>query len=525
VNLDSAVPQLPPMVPRAPLAVVLCCRMHEFREPWVHLRAIGEWFDLTQALESVPQASAVFGISGALLDQLADHSLQLKQCLRTGSVPSQLLLAGLAEPLLLTDPTTRGALVSACRDAIGRSPIACFPALARLDGLARGRGGHARSLLPEAAARDYLLWTHLACMSDALREGDPRVQALLEKQSGFTAEDGRELLTSIADALSALASRWRRLLGNGQIEIAALAYSNAPIAEWLESSGIEHYPGGDDRARWQVARSVQRLTEVFGVRPRGFIGNSNGLGAGLSELLDGFGLAWAAAPRGVKSPNADCVVSGRRGLALCAYTFDSALGAALHEAEAADRRDAWLDAARLRCRAAGSQPRVLAIVWPQRLARGFAAPGALAVLTATLRAFCSRPDLSLVTFAGLETHDLSVGHRLPGERKRAARPRAAGACQRAGQEPSRRLIEAKLVFDQVVVEGNLSDEQQRAAERQLAHCESADWRARESGTTLSREMGAAYARELADLYRVLGEAPPDELAAQASHASPAARAA
>jgi Glycosyl hydrolase family 57 len=510
------------MVPRAPLAVVLCCRIHEFREPWVHLRAIGEWFDLTQAFESVPQASAVFGISGALLDQLADQSLQLKQCLRTGSVPSQLLLAGLADPGLLADATTRGALVSACREAIGRSPVASFPLLARLDGLARGRGGQARSLLPAAAARDYLLWTHLACMSDALREGDPRVQALLEKQSGFTAEDGRELLAVIADASSALASRWRRLLGNGQIEIAALPYSNAPIAEWLDIAGMEQYPGGDDRARWQVARSVQRLTEVFGVRPRGFIGNSNGLGADLALLLDGFGLAWAAAPRGMKSLNADCVGSRRDGLALCAYAVDSGLGAALLEAEAADRRGAWIDAAQLRCPAPGSEARVLALAWPQRPAKGFAAPGALAGLTATLRVFCSRPDVTLATFAGLEPRGLPAGRRATGERKRAAaRPRAATARSRAaisglraGREPGRRLIEAKLVFDQVVVEGNLSDDRQCAAERQLAHCESADWRARDSG--------AAYARELAELYRVLGEAPPEELAA---HASPAARAA
>jgi hypothetical protein len=522
------------MVPRAPLAVVLCCRIHEFREPWVHLRAIGEWFDLTQALESVPQAGAVFGISGASLDQLADHSLQLKQCLRTGSVPSPLLLAGLADPGLLADTTTRGALVSACREAIGRSPIAFFPALSRLDGLARGRGGQARSRLPEAAARDYLLWTHLACMSDALREGDPRVQALLEKQSGFTAADGRELLAVIADALSALVSRWRRLLGNGQIEIAALPYSNAAIAEWLDISGMEQYPGGDDRARWQVARSVQRLTEVFGVRPRGFLGNSHGLGAELALLLDGFGLAWAAAPRGMKSLNADCVGSRSDGLALCVYTIDSGLGAALHEAEAADRRDAWIDAAQLRCPARSSEGRVLAVAWPQRPARGFAAPGALAGMTATLRAFCGRPDVSLATFAGLEPHGLPAGRRATGEPQRAhararattmrpraaagsraaSRPRASVARPRAGQEPARRLIEAKLVFDQVVVEGNLSDERQLAAERQLAHCESGDWRARDSGT--------AYARELAELYRVLGEAPPEELVAQAS---PAARAA
>jgi hypothetical protein len=520
------------MVPRAPLAVVLCCRMHEFREPFLHLRAIGEWFDLTQALEGVPQASAVFGISGATLDQLTDHSVQLKQCLRTGSLPSQLLLAGLADAKLLADATTRAALVSACRDVIGRSPIACFPALARLDNLVRGRGGHARSRLPEAAARDYLLWTHLACMSDALREGDPRLQALLEKQSGFTAEDGRELLTSIADALSALTSRWRRLLGNGQIEIAALAYSNAPIADWLDSSGIEHYPGGDDRARWQVARSVQRLTEVFGVRPRGFIGNSNGLAPALSELLDGFGLAWAAAPRGLKSLNAECVGGRRRGLSLCAYSFDSGLGAALRAAEAADSRDAWIKAAQLRCRATASEARVLAVTWPQRPSRGLVAPGALAEMSATLRAFSGWPDVSLATFAGLETHDQPAARPASGERKRAARPhaattrlRAAVARPRAGQEPGRQLIEAKLVFDQVVVEGNLSDERQRAAERQLAHCESADWRTRDSGAAYARELGAAYARELAQLYRVLGEAPPDELAAQASHASPAARAA
>ena len=370
------------MVPRPTSAVVACSRMHEHLDFRVALRAIGEWFDITHALESVPQAVAVFGISGLLLDQLADLTQQLWRSQRTGQAPQGALLAGLACQELLAAPATRREVVSGCRLALAHGEIAAHPALAGLDAELRRSAG--RRACPEELARDYLIWTHLAFMSSALREGDPRVAPLARQARGFGADDGRQLLAAIADAVASLTPRWRRLLGNGQIEIAALAYSDAPIGSWLGARAAAEYPGGSDRARWQIARTLQAMVGAFGVRPRSFLGSPERPAPALAEMLHSFALTWVAAPQ----------------------------------------------------------------------------PGKL--------------------------------------RRRAGRVQ-------------RQLIEAKRVFDQVVVEGNLSEERQRAAEFELARCECAQW--------LGGGDGAAYASRLAGLYRVLGEAPPEDLPAAAARAA------
>jgi hypothetical protein len=76
------------------------------------------------------------------------------------------------------------------------------------------------------------------------------------------------------------------------------------------------------------------------------------------------------------------------------------------------------------------------------------------------------------------------------------------AVLRAGSQRAVRgaLIAAKQTFDQVMVEGNLDDEQQRQAELQLARCECADW--------LAGGLTQRFVEQLLQLYALLNEAPP-----------------
>jgi hypothetical protein len=70
------------------------------------------------------------------------------------------------------------------------------------------------------------------------------------------------------------------------------------------------------------------------------------------------------------------------------------------------------------------------------------------------------------------------------------------------------------MFDQVVVEGGLTDDEQRRAEMQLGVCEGSDWAwwfgdYNPAGTVASFD--TLYRRHLTALYRLLEEAPPDYL--------------
>jgi alpha-amylase/alpha-mannosidase (GH57 family) len=76
------------------------------------------------------------------------------------------------------------------------------------------------------------------------------------------------------------------------------------------------------------------------------------------------------------------------------------------------------------------------------------------------------------------------------------------------------LCDAKLAFDRVMRIGALEQEQKAAAERQLALCESSDWfwwfgdyNPQDAVTQFDR----LYRRQLVNLYRLLGLAPPETL--------------
>ena len=78
-----------------------------------------------------------------------------------------------------------------------------------------------------------------------------------------------------------------------------------------------------------------------------------------------------------------------------------------------------------------------------------------------------------------------------------------------------RKVDAKRMFDRVVVEGGLTDEEQRRAEIQLGICEGSDWAwwfgDHQPGATVAT-FDALYRRHLQNLYRLLEEAAPDYLA-------------
>ena len=82
------------------------------------------------------------------------------------------------------------------------------------------------------------------------------------------------------------------------------------------------------------------------------------------------------------------------------------------------------------------------------------------------------------------------------------------------------LCEAKRVFDQVVVEGGLEEHEQRAAEEQLGVCEGSDWFwwfADYNPEEAVDSFDALYRRHLANLYRLLKEQVPEQLARPLAH--------
>jgi alpha-amylase/alpha-mannosidase (GH57 family) len=178
-------------------------------------------------LETCPGAAAVVNFSPVLLEQLADFNQQLGAHLRNGTALRNRVLRLLVPDGVPSDAAERDTAIRACLRANRERLIERFGPYRELAALAQ------TFLRPGAvhyAADDFIVdlavWYHIAWLGETVRLGDPRVETLIAQARHFDAQHCRTLLEIIADVLSGLIPRYRRLFGSGQVELSVTPYGH-----------------------------------------------------------------------------------------------------------------------------------------------------------------------------------------------------------------------------------------------------------------------------------------------------------
>jgi alpha-amylase/alpha-mannosidase (GH57 family) len=554
------------------LKVVLCWHMHQpqYRDllsrrqlrPWAYLHGIKDYVDMAVHLESVPEACAVVNFSPVLLEQLDEYSSQLAAHLRNGAPLGDPVLALLTPQGVPGDRAAWPDLIRSCLRGHKENLIGRFEPYRDLAKLAGGllESGSLGNASPQMLT-DLAAWFHLAWFGETVHRGDPRVQALVRRSGHFSAEDLRTLLECVADVLAGLVPRYRRLAGNGKVELSVSPWGH-PILPLLfefadareadpeiELPTTPRYPGGADRARWHLARAVQAFSRSFGVRPQGCWPPEGAASTASMNLLQSFGFDWVASGESVlrrslqraqpgEAPARDELSSGYRleaGRAVCFFCDDELSDLIGFNYSKWHGDDAAADfVGRLDRIAAGQEDnsqRVVSIVVDGANAWEYYPFNGYYFLRALYQRLAAHPRLQLTTFSGCLRDGVAVR---PLERL-VAGSWIQGSLSSWVGSPSRNrawdmLCDAKSVFDQVVVEGGLDEAGQLAAEEQLGACEGSDWfwwSPDQHTDDVEGRFDPLFRRHLLNLYTLLGEAPPSALvelavtkplAAQAGHA-------
>lgn len=530
--------------------VVLCWHLHQpqyrdpltgtFERPWSYLHGMRDCIDLAVHLESVPEACAVVNFSPVLLEQLDDYCAGLAAHFRSGAPLPDRVLALLGPEGAGEDRQHWPMLARACLRAGQENQVARLPAYRALAERTAQRlnDGAIAEAAPEELT-NLAVWYHLAWLGESVRRGDPRVRPLLRRAGEFTAEERRILLECIADVLSGLVPRFRRLAGNGQVELSVspwghpvlpllLDFGSAREADpGLELPAAGRYPGGGDRARWHLARALQVFHRTFGLRPRGCWPAEGALCNESLALFDSFGFDWTASAgavldrsTGAFADNGACCAWRRDGQRLVCFFRNDELSEkfgfeyARKNGETA-AAELVMELERIAAESELQGGNVIPLVidglnaWESFPDNGYRFQRAL------YRRLAGHPRLRLSTFArslrrGVEIRPLEslvAGSWIDGRLDTWI-----GSPER--NEAWQLLCEAKTVFDQVVVESALDERAQSLAEYQLAVCEGSDWfwalpesNPGESALSFQR----LYRRHLGSLYRLLDESPPDGL--------------
>jgi alpha-amylase/alpha-mannosidase (GH57 family) len=544
------------------LNIVICWHMHQpqycdqisgtYQLPWTYLHATKDYIDMAAHLEAVPESRAVVNFAPILLEQLSDYAGQVNGFLSENKGLRDPLLAALACPVLPAHKEQRMELVSACLRANELRSIKRFEHYQKLAEMAGWFQKHPSGMLyvSDQFITDLLVWYHLAWMGETVRRSNDLVQQLMEKGTGFTLHDRRQLLKLIGELLSSVIDRYRELAENGQVELSMTPYAHPilPLLLDVETARdampdismpqLKNYPGGEERVDWHIKEGLATFEQYFGKRPAGCWPSEGGVSAATLHKLEQHGFSWAASGESVfrhSQANADNTsLSGSSlyqgfttegGKLACFFRDDGLsdlIGFTYSDWHADDAVGNLID--HLENIAASTRDQdnpLVSIILDGENAWEHFPENAYYFLNTLYQRLSEHKGLKMTTYSEY----LTAAPKLPDIKRLVSGSWVYGTFSTwIGDKDKNRgwdmLGDAKKTYDQVVAENNLSGDQILAAQCQLSICEGSDWfwwfGDYNSVDTVS-DFERLYRMHLANLYTMLGEEPPEYLSTVFAH--------
>jgi len=520
-------------------------RNGEYHLPWTYLHTIKDYVDMAAHLENNADARAVINFAPVLLEQIDDYAQQLDGYLHHGKALRDPLLSALADPPLTLDIERRIHIIKACLRANKERLVDRFDDFKTLAEMAE-----AVLLTPEILGyyseqffADILVWYHLAWTAETVRNTDPRIKTLTKKAHNFSVHDRHLLVEVINELVSGVIDRYRELAEAGRIELSMTPYAHPIVPLLLDIKSTEQampevelplaneYPGGMERSRWHMQKGIEVFKKYFGFEPQGCWPSEGSISAETIELTSEMGIKWLASGETVlrnslqksattedqcmheayqyQDTSAACFfrddgLSDSIGFKYADWHADDAVANLVHHLEmiaenCVDKPNA-----------------IVSIILDGENAWEYYPQNGYHFISALYEKLSQHEGLNLTTYSEyLDSHD----DRKPLQEIVAGSWVYGTFSTWIGEKDKNRawdmLIEAKKVYDKVINEGRLPDEEVKLAEMQLATCESSDW-FWWFGEYNSAESVAAfdeqYRLHLSNLYQLLNVESPNYLA-------------
>jgi alpha-amylase/alpha-mannosidase (GH57 family) len=271
--------------------------------PWVRLHSTRAYNDMAAALEPHERARVVVNWAPSLL-------LQLEAYAQGTAVDRDEEIA--RKPVDSLTAAERAHVLRQDFSADWDTWVKPVPRYAELLGkrgadLARIDLGRAQATFSNQELLDLQLHFMLAWMGFAARREHPLVAELVRKERGFTEAEKAQLLDVSRKIARGIVARWRSLLQRGSVELSCSPMFH-PILPLLVDSDSARRAMPDaalpprfqhpQDAREQVRRGLARAERDFGVRPVGMWPSEGAVSPEAMQLLGAEGVRWCATDQG-----------------------------------------------------------------------------------------------------------------------------------------------------------------------------------------------------------------------------------
>ncbi|MGO9010113.1 MAG: glycoside hydrolase [Bryobacteraceae bacterium] len=272
----------------------------EYKLPWTRMHALKDYYGMARILEEFPRIRQTFNLVPSMMAQVAEYA--------SGAARDPFLEAALKPAETLTE-ADRAFLLRHSFYSDPQRMIYRYPRYGELfDAWQAQKKSGARSLFGPQDFRDLQMWSQLAWFDEEFQEHDDEVREWLRRGRNFTLADQARMGAKQREIVAQVAPEYRKLAASDQIEISTTPYYH-PILPLLCDSSIAavSHPGvslpprfrypGDARKQLEMAREF--IAQTFGTAPAGLWPSEGSVSDEAFGIASELGYRWAATDSGV----------------------------------------------------------------------------------------------------------------------------------------------------------------------------------------------------------------------------------
>ncbi|MBM3775699.1 MAG: glycoside hydrolase [Acidobacteria bacterium] len=273
----------------------------EYQLPWTRLHALKDYYGMVKLLDNFPRVRQTFNLVPSLVVQVRDYA--------SGAARDPYLDAAL-KPAESLDPAERRFLLQHSFYAYPPRMIHRFPRYRELHEAweAQRTTAGAERFFAAHDIRDLQVLSQLAWFEEEFLERDPKARELAAKGRGFSLADQELVGRKQREIIGLVIPAYERAAARGQIEISTTPFYH-PILPLLCDSDIARvsspgislprrfrYP---QDARLQLSMARDFIARTFGAAPRGFWPSEGSVSDEVFHIAAELGFEWAAGDSGV----------------------------------------------------------------------------------------------------------------------------------------------------------------------------------------------------------------------------------
>ena len=272
----------------------------EYKLPWTRMHALKDYYGMVRILEEFPRIRQTFNLVPSMMAQVAEYA--------AGEAADPFLQLALKPAETLSDED-RAFLLRHSFYSDPHCMIYRYPRYGELyDAWQAQRASGGRALFGAQDFRDLQMWSQLAWFDEEFQADDPEVREWVARGRGFTPSDQQRMGVKQRELIGRVLPEYQACAAAGQIEISTTPYYH-PILPLLCDSDIAAvaHPGValpprfryPEDARRQLALAREYVEQQFGLAPAGLWPSEGSVSDEVFAMAAETGFTWTATDSGV----------------------------------------------------------------------------------------------------------------------------------------------------------------------------------------------------------------------------------